>query len=47
MSIVDAVEDVAVRTIAGRKLGYERAQQVVTTLLVEIPEIEVKVGHDG
>ena len=26
---------------------YERAQQVVTGLLSEVLEIEVKIGHDG
>jgi hypothetical protein len=47
VSLINVVEDVAVRTRASGKLGDERKKQVVTALLVEIPEIEVKVGHDG
>ena len=47
MSLVNAVENVAARTRVSRKLKYKRAQQVVTALLVEIPEIKVEVGHDG
>ena len=47
VSLINAMEDVAVRTRVGRKLSYERVQQIVTALLVEILEIEVKVGHDG
>ena len=47
MCLVKTVENVAVRAGAGGKLGYERKEQVVTGLLVKIPEIEVKVGHDS
>ena len=47
MCLVNAVENVAARTRARRELGYEGKQKVMTGLLVEIPEIEVEVGHDG
>ena len=47
VSLVNVVEDVAVMTRASRKLGYERKQQIMTALFVEIPEVEVKVGHDS
>ena len=45
--LVNAAENITVRTRASRKLGYERAQQVAAAFLVEIPGIEVKIGHDG
>jgi hypothetical protein len=38
---------VTARTGVSRELKYERAQQVLTGLLFEVLEIEVKVGHDG
>jgi hypothetical protein len=41
------VENVAARTGASRKLENERKQQIATGFLFDIPEIEVKVGHDG
>ena len=45
--LVRVVENVTARTRTSRKLKYKRTEEVVTGLLVEIPEIEVKVGHDG
>jgi hypothetical protein len=45
--LVYPVENVAAWTRVGRELKYEGAQQVVTGLLAEIPEIEVEVGHDS
>ena len=47
MCLVNAIENVTVRTRANRKLGYERKQQVATALLLETLRIEVEVGHDG
>ena len=47
MFLVNAVEKVAAGTRAGRKLRYERKEQIVTTLLAEILKIEVKIGHDS
>jgi len=45
--LVDAVENVTAGTRVSRKLGYEGKQQVVTGLFIEIPEVEVKIGHDS
>ena len=45
--LVHMVEDVTARTRTSGKLSYERAQEIVTCLFVEIPGIEVKVCHDG
>ena len=47
MCLVKAMENVAARVGSSRKLRYKRKQQVVTGLLLEIPEIEVKVRYDG
>ena len=45
--LVYMVENGRARTRASRKLRYERAQEIVTRLFVEIGGIEVKVCHDG
>ena len=45
--LVNAMEDVTARTRASEKLKYERAQEIVTCLFIEILGIEVKVCHDG
>jgi hypothetical protein len=45
--LVNAVEDVTARNRASEKLKYERAQEIVTGLCIEIRGIEVKVCHDG
>ena len=47
MCLVNAMENVTERTGASGKPEYERKQQVMTILLVKIPEIKVKIGHDG
>jgi hypothetical protein len=44
--LINPVKNVAAWTGVSRELKYERAQQVVTGLLSEVLEIEVKIGHD-
>jgi len=41
---IKAVEDVATRTGLGGKLEEERWEKVSTILLIEVPEVEIKVG---
>jgi hypothetical protein len=45
--LIKAVENVTTVTGASRKLENEGKKQVVTGLLVEIFEVEIKVGNDG
>ena len=45
--LVNGVENVAAWNRVGGELNDERAQEVVTGLLSEVLEIEVKIGYDG
>ena len=47
MCLVNAVEKVTAGTRSSGELRYERAQEIVTCLLIDILGIEVKIGHDG
>jgi len=47
VACIKAVENVTARARGSRKQDYERKQQVMAGLLFEIPEIKVKIGHDG
>jgi hypothetical protein len=44
---IQAGEDVATRTGLRRKLDEEGGEEVATVLLIEVPEIKIKVGHQG
>ena len=41
---VKAVKDIATSTRLCRKLDEKRWEEVSTILLVEVPEVEIKVG---
>src|ERR1700761_6815528 len=47
MGLINMVENFTTRAGASRKLECERKQKIVTVLLVEVPEIKIKVGHDS
>ena len=42
---VKAVEDVTARTGLGGKLDEKRWEEVSTILLIEVPEVEIKVSN--
>ena len=42
---IKAGEDVATRTGLSGKLDEKRGEEVATMLLIEVPEVEIKVGH--
>ena len=44
---IEAGEDVATGTRLSRKLDEERGEEVATMLFIKVPEIEIKVGHQG
>jgi len=45
MSQIEAVENVTTRTGLSGKLDEKRWEEVSTILLIEVPEIEIKVGN--
>ena len=47
MGLINMVENFTARTGASGKLENERKQEIVTSFLVDIPEIKIKVCHDG
>ena len=40
-------EDVATRTGLRRKLDEEGGKEVATVLFIKVPEVEIKVSHQG
>ena len=42
---VEAVKDTTTRTRLGRKLDEKRWEEVSTILLIEVPEVEIKVSN--
>jgi len=44
---IKAGEDVATRRRLNRKLEEERGEEVATVLLILVPEVEIKVHHQG
>jgi hypothetical protein len=42
---IKAVEDVTARTGLSRKLDENRGEEASTILLIEVPEVKIKVGN--